>query len=555
METGFITGIALVFCSALSVSYTYSSLHSTSIRGNQRVRLIIHSLGIIAASWSLLWALLSFSNDARFAEVFFAGGILAFDLYIVGFTFLTGHFCHLKSRSYTFLIIVGILVAFVDFFVYGANPKIHSFITIRGRTAYTTSLCPEALLHFIFVAFYALLIVITSFANAKKSKLNRHRNYVRNVCLVHLFACVTAVPDSVLPILGYPSFPGSGFGITFAFILLSYMTRKGNAFSISQDSIFEALYDKSEIMILVMDENGLIQESNPAAKKIFGLTHVNGAYLSDILKCSGPSVIQDILSGEEITEHVRSVATDISLHVHSTVYKDNYGAKYGVILLATDATAEEKIIEQTITIEKEKEKVLRIKKMSDQIVETLSTTIDAKDQYTKGHSARVAKYSIMLGEKLGMNDDELLQLEYAALLHDVGKIGIPDGIINKTSTLTDDEYEIIKAHSEIGGKILSNITEIPSLMVGARWHHERYDGTGYPDGKRGTETDLIARIIGVADSYDAMTSNRSYRKYLDQKTVRNEIEKFKGIQFDPVIADLMLEIIDSDPEYKYRENS
>jgi putative two-component system response regulator len=135
------------------------------------------------------------------------------------------------------------------------------------------------------------------------------------------------------------------------------------------------------------------------------------------------------------------------------------------------------------------------------------------------------------------------------LLHDVGKIGIPDSVINKPGSLTAEEYEVIKTHSRVGARILRKIEEMPKLVESARWHHERYDGTGYPDGLIGESIPEEARIIAVADAYDAMSSRRSYRDILDQKTVRQEIIKGKGTQFDPGFADIMLAMIDEDPDY------
>ena len=194
-----------------------------------------------------------------------------------------------------------------------------------------------------------------------------------------------------------------------------------------------------------------------------------------------------------------------------------------------------------------------MERLSAQIMKTLAGTIDAKDKYTKGHSSRVAEYAVKIAKKLGKSQKEQDDIYYLGLLHDIGKIGIPDGIINKTTRLTDKEYEIIKTHSVIGAEILENISELPELVLGARWHHERYDGSGYPDGLKGTEIPEMSRIIGVADAYDAMTSNRSYRDVLPQQVVRGEIEKGKGNQFDPLFADKMLELIDEDTEYQMRE--
>ena len=194
-----------------------------------------------------------------------------------------------------------------------------------------------------------------------------------------------------------------------------------------------------------------------------------------------------------------------------------------------------------------------IKTLSVEVMEALAHTIDAKDEYTKGHSVRVAKYSKMLCKKLGLSDEDSESVYYMALLHDIGKISVPNEIINGTSKMTDEEYAIMKLHPSVGFDILSEIKSRPDLVTGARWHHERYDGKGYPDGKAGDEIPYFARIIAVADSYDAMTSNRSYRKYLPQDVVRSEIEKNSGTQFDPNVAKCMLEIIDADVNYEYHE--
>ena len=195
----------------------------------------------------------------------------------------------------------------------------------------------------------------------------------------------------------------------------------------------------------------------------------------------------------------------------------------------------------------------KVGRMSLQMVHTLANTIDAKDSYTNGHSTRVAEYSVMLAEKMGYTGERLERVQFAALLHDIGKIGVPVEIINKPARLTDEEYEIIKTHPVIGANILKEITEIPDISIGARYHHERYDGKGYPDHLKGQDIPEIARIIGVADSYDAMTSTRSYRDLLPQEVVRKEIEKGKGTQFDPEIADIMLKLMDEDEDYKMHE--
>ncbi|MBP3274430.1 MAG: response regulator [Butyrivibrio sp.] len=187
------------------------------------------------------------------------------------------------------------------------------------------------------------------------------------------------------------------------------------------------------------------------------------------------------------------------------------------------------------------------------IVKSLAAAIDAKDTYTNGHSVRVADYSAEIARRAGYDVSALQRIYITGLLHDVGKIGIPDAIINKNGKLDDEEYAIIKTHPEKGAAILSNIQDMPELSIGARWHHERFDGKGYPEGLMGEDIPEMARIIAVADAYDAMTSNRSYRKGLPQKVVRAEIEKGKGTQFDPIFAEIMLQMIDEDTNYNMRD--
>ncbi|MBQ7463939.1 MAG: response regulator [Lachnospiraceae bacterium] len=195
----------------------------------------------------------------------------------------------------------------------------------------------------------------------------------------------------------------------------------------------------------------------------------------------------------------------------------------------------------------------KIERMSMQIVKALSGAIDEKDTYTNGHSTRVAEYSKAIAARYGYSDEKQEEIYMMGLLHDVGKIGIPDAIINKPAKLTDDEFGVIQNHPVMGARILKNITEFPQFVTGARWHHERYDGNGYPDGLAGEAIPEEARIIAVADAYDAMTSRRSYRDILPQEVVKNELVKGRGTQFDPAFADIMLSMMEEDNGFEMRE--
>ena len=185
----------------------------------------------------------------------------------------------------------------------------------------------------------------------------------------------------------------------------------------------------------------------------------------------------------------------------------------------------------------------KLVEMGKQTVIAIARTVDAKDQRTADHSKRVAIYSAQIAKAYGMDDKQCQDIEWAAQMHDIGKIGIPDAILNKPARLTDEEYAIMKSHTTRGAEILKDFTLLDNVIEGAEFHHERYDGRGYPKGLSGEDIPLYARIIGVADAFDAMTANRIYRKQMDFSYVLGEMERGRGTQFDPQFVDILLKLI------------
>lgn len=179
-------------------------------------------------------------------------------------------------------------------------------------------------------------------------------------------------------------------------------------------------------------------------------------------------------------------------------------------------------------------------------IQTLRYTVEAKDKYTRGHSDRVSAFSTLIGQKLGLSAEDIKTLEIGGLFHDIGKIGVPDSIIQKTDKLTDDEYSQIKNHPSIGAHILSNATIFKNIIPIVKHHHERYDGHGYPSQLKGTDIPYLARITTIADSFDAMTSKRTYRDSLPLEVVKSEFKNNKGTQFDPELTDVFLDILNKD---------
>lgn len=323
--------------------------------------------------------------------------------------------------------------------------------------------------------------------------------------------------------------------IYFSFFLLEtafscvYNTLLGSViFNIAVPVLVISLYRKLIIPLFQQIKARPMVEASPSLFVLPAIAELFFIYRSGVtiyLAAAAPDLSQDSISANVILTAFAYILISF-------------------IFLSTITLLKNIVNEQNIKIESEKNVTL-----TTDMIKALVKTIDAKDPYTNGHSVRVAEYSKMIAEQEYSDTQKIQNIYNIALLHDIGKIAIPDDIINKPGKLTDEEYNLIKAHTITGAQILSEISSYPDLINGAKYHHERYDGRGYPCGLKGEEIPEIAAIIGVADAYDAMTSNRSYRKMLPQDVVRNEISKGLGTQFHPKWGKIMLQLIDQDTSY------
>lgn len=323
--------------------------------------------------------------------------------------------------------------------------------------------------------------------------------------------------------------------IYFSFFLLEtafscvYNTLLGSViFNIAVPVLVISLYRKLIIPLFQQIKARPMVEASPSLFVLPAIAELFFIYRSGVtiyLAAAAPDLSQDSISANVILTAFAYILISF-------------------IFLSTITLLKNIVNEQNIKIESEKNVTL-----TTDMIKALVKTIDAKDPYTNGHSVRVAEYSKMIAEQEYSDTQKIQNIHNIALLHDIGKIAIPDEIINKPGKLTDEEYNLIKTHTITGAQILSEISSYPDLINGAKYHHERYDGRGYPCGLKGEEIPEIAAIIGVADAYDAMTSNRSYRKMLPQDVVRNEISKGLGTQFHPKWGKIMLQLIAQDTSY------
>lgn len=254
--------------------------------------------------------------------------------------------------------------------------------------------------------------------------------------------------------------------------------------------------------------------------------------------------VYDNQKAKVIEESTYPIVKDKEIYDHWWFY-----VYYGAVLVLTIAYLTWLIvrtqIQKKLNLQKKELELAKNQiQMGNETIITIARTVDAKDENTSQHSQRVSEYSVMIAEKLGYDKEDLEVLRKTALLHDIGKIAIPDRILNKAGRLTDEEYDVMKSHVIRGAEILKNFTFIEHVDEGALYHHERYDGRGYVNGLKGEQIPLNARIIGIADAFDAMTANRVYRKKLDLDFVLNELEKGKGTQFDPKLVEILLGLLE-----------
>lgn len=387
--------------------------------------------------------------------------------------------------------------------------------------------------------------------------------YRRNKKIVQIFSIAELVlvtfsfVDSLLPFVGNPSFPSSCVGV-FVIVVVIYMAGMHmNAFSLTRGKVAKYIYENVETPVIVVDEDSKLLICNVSARKYFDLKDSEdskeAATLEDLFEISdkdAKSYIARVLKGtkqESCVLNARKSQSICEIAISSVL--DEYQEPICFVCFVYDMTKEYEAIHELEAMKNSLElsldqKTKQIEGVALQAITTIANFIDSKEEYTSGHSTRVAKYSEAIAKELGWSEEEVVNLHYVALLHDIGKIGVPYDLLNKPAKLSDAEREIMKQHTVIGEEILGDITTVKNVDLGALYHHERYDGTGYPRGLVGNDIPMVARIISVADAFDAMTSDRRYRAKLSPDKVRQEFEINAGKQFDPYITSVFLRMMD-----------
>ncbi|MBI5047779.1 MAG: HD domain-containing protein [Deltaproteobacteria bacterium] len=294
---------------------------------------------------------------------------------------------------------------------------------------------------------------------------------------------------------------------------------------------WEATFDAISDPLFIHDKEFKIIRCNRAYSKAAGTFHeiIGRPYYEVFPKMDGAmkGCLKVLEMQEEGEEEISLPAIDKIYNTKFYLVRDAYGKYLYSLHILEDITEARKADEH-------------LHELFMAAMVSLSSAIEAKSPWTKGHSERVTEYAIRIGRTMGLPDDELERLSIAGLLHDIGKIGIYDGILDKTGPLTDDEYEIVKRHPGKGADVLSPIKQLAGIIPWIRGHHESYDGKGYPDGLKGDEIPLQARILSVADAFDSMIAERPYRETPGKEMAIEELKRFSGIQFDPKVVEAFL---------------
>lgn len=484
--------------------------------------------------------------------------------------FLVCSICNFKIKKWLKLVIYG-----YSFFVYamvlstGFAPIYYKSITLHeymGTTVFMQENGPgKIFFNLILYGYMIVQIILLIYSLIRKHSVSR-----KNLWLLLCLELVNIISFIIGRVIS-PYFEVMPFLYAVDSIICLWLYFRGMGYNV-EDNLISAYVQKKQYGYVMLDNKRRYLGSTPAAMEIFpDLKHCiidkkidNIESLSIIIDWLNKYVdgMDDNFGYELNDKHYecsvkriwnknRAQGYIIEIGEDTDKWKYlNLIKKYNTELERNQIELSKKVGNQMAELKKQQEV---INDLFLQTVKALSEAVDAKDRYTSGHSLRVAKYAKMIAAKMGKSQEEQEEIYRAGLLHDVGKIRIPEEIINKPDKLTDEEYNIIKIHTVTGYHILRGISGSDIIATAAKYHHERYDGRGYPNGLKENRIPEIARILGVADSYDAMSSNRSYRNALPQDVIKAEILKCKGTQFDPEIADIMIELIEEDKEYTMKQ--
>ncbi len=568
--------VSLIMIGTLALSMGVGFYFREKNRNTVHNTLLVSSICVFM--WNIGYALLGFNTNYALCTAWRVVGLAGIIFFICNEVIFVRYVTGLIKKHFA-IIHIPIVITGIAVLCTLGQPSTVNWVRINGRTAYYSNPSFARTFESIYIGAIFLFLLCMGIIWLIRAKHKREREMIIILVIAHCMLMISIIPDTVLPIMGLPSFPSTCYGAFVCFIANLIVADKFNGFSISLANTANYIYHNVDTSVIVLDDKHVITKANDFAMKFFNIESVGNSSFDDMF------VIPDDDRGTEVDNELANLDTpenvskdgkvifdsveklldevnksdlrnsfrlkekdkDIFCSVNFNTIFDKYHEPMCTVCMIYDLSKEEQkfneVNELKIKLQKDlKKKTRELEALTLQSITAIAATIDAKDMYTKGHSIRVADYSVQIAKELRWGEEELQNLRYVALLHDIGKIGVPDSILKKNGPLTNEEYDQLKTHTTMGAEILKDMKVIPDLDFGAKYHHERYDGKGYPSGLYGEDIPIYGRIIAVADAFDAMNSKRVYRNNLPGEIIEQELLKGRATQFDPDILDIFYEM-------------
>lgn len=521
--------------------------------GSRRNRILMLVMGIFTCIWCMGYALMGFSKTESLAYIWRAVGLVGINFFMISALTFVLYISDAFPRFRRLIVFGFILLGLVDTALF-ASPDSVSFLLDSERTRYYGTMSAGRNLHYVFLGLLFFSTLALEIRWYRRARLKRDKYIIITLIIVNFILGISYQADTVLPLFGVASFPGSCYGAFICYMAIWFISTQLNAFSISVLNLSNYIYQYVNSSILIFDNDLKLAMANNFAYqflKIDADAHPTLPELFQISKEDAKTIYEELIHDIAPSDlRLISKTNQALCTIKMDLFKDSFGDPYCLVCFVLDLTREEKILHEVNEMKDKlqadlKEKTYQVESLTLQSITNIANTIDARDAYSKGHGSRVSEYSALLAQAIGWNKEAVQNLKYIALLHDIGTVSVPDSILNKPEALTKEEYEIIKSHTTVGADILKDMSMIKGVDLGAKYHHERYDGNGYPEGLAGEDIPLVARIIGITDAYDAMSSKRIYRGPLSPEQIRGELITGRGTQFDPALLDRFVELLDN----------
>lgn len=518
------------------------------------------SQGIFLLFWCCGYALMGASTKVEYALFFRNVGLLGVLGFLISETAFFLYITEILERQRKKLLIGILLWGILDYLFFSRAVNI-KFVLIQGRMSYYARNTVFRLFHNILILFFFVFLFGIAILWYRKTVLKREKYAILLFAGSNITILLGTLADTFIPLFGIPSFPATGYGAFLTYMLMCFAATKKNVFEISRQNIGSYLYQYINAPVLVFDYSEKLVMANDYAVRLFQLNCVKGQHLEEIFELTREAshdLFSELTFFAGKTYKLSSLNNKRTCALSATMIADPYQAPYCYICIGYDLTRENAILndlenmKQQLEIQLQKQ-TKQVERTNLQTITSIANIIDARDEENKGHSIRVAVYCEKFARTLQWKEEDVQNLKYVALLHDIGKIGVSDMVLLKRNNLTEEEYKIFMTHTTIGGEIVKDIAMISGIEDGVRSHHERWDGLGYPDGLSGKKIPMIAQIIGIVDFYVLLKEKAASEKEKED-SIKKQMLAEKGKRFEPQLLEDFMLFLENTTEIKSEIN-